>query len=118
MEHGNIVLDVEQGWKENKMDVISRQDAMDLVKHRMEHNPMKSVEFIQGLQDAYLRVINDLNALPSVQRKGKWIGVEDESYNIVGHYCSNCDLPMETEEPTNYCPNCGADMRGEEDEIN
>lgn len=45
-------------------DLINRQDAIDLVEHRMKHNPMKSVQFIQGLQDAYLRVISDLNRLP------------------------------------------------------
>jgi len=36
-------------------DLISRQAAIDLVKHRMKNNPMKSAEFIQGLQDAYMR---------------------------------------------------------------
>lgn len=46
-------------------DLINRQDAIDLVEHRMKHNPMKSVQFIQGLQDGYLRVISDLNRLPS-----------------------------------------------------
>ena len=44
--------------------------------------------------------------------KGRWIATENEEMNIVGYYCSCCDLPMETEEKTKYCPNCGAEMSG------
>ena len=47
-------------------DLISRNDSIDLVKYHMKHNPMRSVEFIQGLQDAYLRVISDLDRLSPV----------------------------------------------------
>lgn len=51
-----------------------------------------------------------IDRLPSVslqQKVGKWIAIEDEEENIVGYYCSNCDLPMKTEEKTKYCPHCG-----------
>lgn len=54
-----------------------------------------------------------IKALEQTRPKGKWIATENEDMDIVGYYCSCCDLPMETEEKTNYCPNCGADMRGD-----
>ena len=57
--------------------------------------------------------------LPSVQPirpRGKWIATENEEMNIVGFYCSSCDLPMETEERTAFCPYCGARMESEEGE--
>lgn len=41
---------------------------------------------------------------------GHWIAGEDEEGNIVGHYCSECDLPLETEDKTMYCPHCGCRM--------
>ena len=62
-------------------------------------------------------VMEKINELPSVtpqQRVGKWMATENEDMNIVGYYCSCCDLPMETEEKTTYCPNCGAKMEVEE----
>ena len=58
-----------------------------------------------------------LRALPSVTpqpKTGHWIAVENEEMEMVGYYCSECDLPMETEQRTNFCPNCGAKMRGEQ----
>lgn len=53
-----------------------------------------------------------LEHLPSVstEKIGRWIATENEEMEIDGYYCSNCDLPMETEERTEYCPNCGAKM--------
>lgn len=43
-------------------------------------------------------------------KTGHWIAVENEEMETVGYYCSECDLPMETEKRTDYCPNCGARM--------
>lgn len=42
--------------------------------------------------------------------KGRWYATEDEEINIIGYYCSQCDLPMETENRTKYCPYCGCQM--------
>ena len=105
-------------------DLINRQDAIDLVEYRMKHNPMKSVQFIQGLQDAYLRVLSDLKALPPADvvehKRGKWIritqGAMPEQYmcplchRIVEAYGVEELLPIRYP----YC-HCGADMRGEEE---
>lgn len=61
-----------------------------------------------------LQWIYDLPSVTPQQRVGKWMATENEDMNIVGYYCSCCDLPMETEEKTTYCPNCGAKMEVEE----
>ena len=47
------------------------------------------------------------------QKTGHWIAEENEGMETIGYYCSECDLPMETEEKTSYCPNCGCAMKGE-----
>ena len=80
------------------MDLINRQDAIDLVKHHMKHNPMRSVEFIQGLQDAYLRVISDLSRQPSAithcTRCQEWHPREATEYGFCvrfGQYTKQCD---------------------------
>lgn len=92
---------------------IYLDDAIDLVKYRMKHNPMKSVEFIQGLQDGYLRVLSDLERLPSAERKGKWIECDD-SWDGVYYECSECKEAFTLIDGTpsdnlyNFCPNCGS----------
>jgi len=45
---------------------------------------------------------------------GRWLAVENEDMETVGCYCSECDLPLETEERTPFCPNCGAKMEVEQ----
>lgn len=59
-----------------------------------------------------------LTRLPSVipqRKRGRWRSIENEDMKIVAYYCSECDLPMETEKRTMYCPNCGARMTKSED---
>lgn len=52
----------------------------------------------------------ELTVLPSVQRRGKWISLDDfrGRYNEYGYKCSECGERCDFEE--NYCPNCGAKM--------
>ena len=66
------------------------------------------------LKENYEALEMAIKALEQARPKGKWIATENEEINIVGYYCSCCDLPMETEEKTTYCPNCGAKMEVEE----
>ena len=47
---------------------------------------------------------------------GHWVAIENEEMEVVGYYCSACDLPLETEERTPFCPQCGARMRKEVEE--
>ena len=46
----------------------------------------------------------------AINKTGNWIAVENEEMETIGYYCSECDLPMETENQTRFCPNCGAKM--------
>lgn len=59
------------------------------------------------------RLFDEGKAYTDLIYVGKWMPVENDNMEVVGHYCSVCDLPMETEEKSNFCPNCGADMRGD-----
>ena len=61
----------------------------------------------------YDDVVKCIKGMPSVNPQpetGRWIAVENEEMETVGYYCSECDLPMETEQRTNFCPNCGRRM--------
>lgn len=51
-----------------------------------------------------------IKALKQEPKTGHWIAVENEEMETIGYYCSECDLPMETENQTRFCPNCGARM--------
>ena len=88
-------------------DLIDRQAAIDL--------------WVWGdtdkWRDSKVVHIEDIEALPSARKKGKWINA-----GIGCIRCSECGLkttrvtliglsPYGKSEP-NFCPNCGADMRG------
>lgn len=45
---------------------------------------------------------------------GWWMGREDSEMEIIGYVCSECDMPLETEDKTAYCPNCGTKMENGE----
>lgn len=91
-------------------DCISRQAVLDLIYNSWKHN---------GVGENYGELsIDALKALPPVtpkQKMGRWLAVEDEDMNTVGYFCSECDLPLETEERTPFCPYCGAKMEESED---
>ena len=77
---------------------MTREQAVSVLKMVEAHGSLviKAKEMaIQALED---------------QKVGRWIATENEEIKIDGFYCSECDLPMETEEKTPYCPNCGARM--------
>ena len=97
----------------------SIKDNLDSVEHNLEQ--IQCDDCISREAAIYVasgfchpsNVAKELAKLPSVTPKtktGKWIAIENEDMKIVGYYCSNCDLPMETEEKTKFCPNCGAKM--------
>ena len=65
--------------------------------------------FHEDVNDAILMAITALKAIKTI-KIGRWVATENEDMEVVGYYCSRCDLPMETDEKTNYCPNCGARM--------
>lgn len=62
-------------------DTISRQAALGCCRNEWE-------------EEVEMR----LKSLPSVtpkQKIGRWIAIENEEMEVVGYYCSECDLPME-----------------------
>lgn len=94
-------------------DAVSRQAAIDCLNADFtidgKENMETVVDYING-------AFKQIKALPSVtpkQKVGHWIAVENEEMETVGYYCSECDLPMETEQRTFFCPNCGAKMEVE-----
>lgn len=94
-------------------DQISRQDAIDtLADMHCKSDEDGYVWIVRS--DAWARI----DALPSAERKGKWIPSFERWGDILttvdGYTCSECSV-FNTDKD-NYCPNCGADMRGEEDE--
>lgn len=91
-------------------DLISRQDAIEVVQNR---HMMLSKEKVL--------LINDLEELPSVEpKRGKWI--RTGSGSLYDHYeCSECGKAPKWEcmgdnrwkiAFTDFCPNCGAKMDG------
>lgn len=91
--------------------VIEWLKDKDIIKTKnQEENARRELAELPSVTPSYNSIKTELE---QTRPKGKWIATENEDMDIVGYYCSCCDLPMETEEKTNYCPNCGADMRGD-----
>lgn len=88
-------------------DCISRQAAQDYIAKYLSQFLYNDVREAVETIDEY---IGELPSVTPKPKTGKWIAIENEDMKIVGYYCSNCDLPMETEEKTKFCPNCGAKM--------
>lgn len=93
--------------KETVEDCISRADVLALAE--------KGTLVSNGNYKSVCKAINELPSVQSTRPKGKWLAAENEEMNIVGYYCSSCDLPMETEDKTAFCPNCGVRMAESED---
>ena len=88
-------------------DCISRQAAQDYIAKYLSQFLYNDVREAVETIDEY---IGELPSVTPKPKTGRWIAIENEDMKIVGYYCSNCDLPMETEEKTKFCPNCGAKM--------
>ena len=83
-------------------DLIDRQDALD------------AIDASYGFASA----INNIKALPSAQRTGKWIKLDMHAH-LADHQCTACGqecyVPTCMGEPLYaYCPNCGAKMDKED----
>lgn len=89
-------------------DLISRQDAIDAmcdyVCSRTKDSTKCNLE--------YCGVKKRLNALPSAQRKGKWIQSDVPESTLCK--CDQCGWDMGAY-CYNYCPNCGAEMEEPDD---
>lgn len=99
------------------IDLISRADAMDVIKSLQIILGGKSV-FSPNIKDS---VLDCLDMLPTVDaepvRRGRWVmstEVDESWYNIrMVMRCSECKFPVHIKSGKlymNYCPNCGAMM--------
>ena len=68
----------------------------------------EQLEIFGGEHKEFIKLA--LEVLEQEPKTGHWIAVENEEMETVGYYCSECDLPMETEQRTNFCHNCGIKM--------
>lgn len=91
-------------------DLISRQDAIDVLEERLQVSGYSNVALVSELN----RSIGYLMRLPSVQperKTGRWI--HQAKFGRVE--CDQCGKVFRnTFAPKNFCPNCGADMRDEQ----
>lgn len=119
------------GWNKPGGDLISIQDAIDLLDeqiaicNRALTNPSISMndEFAVNVERNSLMAYRDkLECMPSAQperKKGKW---HQRFYSKVEMMvCSECGNEFSYDAETglrdyNFCPNCGADMREDEQE--
>ena len=115
-------------------DLISRQDAIDLVRDVCDailrgcgsHYDGEDVVYDDLLEvDAILKCNKKiriaLKLMKSAQperKKGRWIE-QDDGWDGVYYQCSECREPFILIDGTpadnqyNFCPNCGADLRQE-----
>lgn len=106
-------------------DLISRQDAIDALGEEPEVW-IDDDEYAKGMNAQWKYDRKAIEALPSAERKGKWLEMgtnKDGTHNIK---CSKCGegyktrghaRSIATKAKYKFCPNCGASMegRGEED---
>ena len=95
-------------------DLISRQDALCILKKKMIDRPLDSDRWV--IRD----IAVEIKSLPSVDPKtGEWIkatGMMPPEFH--GHHCcsecgdfANMGAPLgNREDLSRYCPNCGAKM--------
>lgn len=127
------------GWNKPGGDLISRQDAIDLLDeqiaicNRALTNPSISMndEFAVNVERNSLMAYRDkLECMPSAQperMRGTWIIKDNPGTGWYRVTCSECGEDVTSTAPCigfypnakvtwDYCPNCGADMREVDDE--
>lgn len=103
-------------------DYIRREDAICLIKHYLDNPPKNHSQlFISGMEDAYYRMLSNLNNFHSADvvqvRHGRWLPIV--SYNNT-YKCSECgrllvDITDGLKMVAKHYPycHCGAKMDGE-----
>lgn len=88
-------------------DTISRQAAIDVLEERLQANGYSNTALVSELN----RSIGYLMRLPSAERRGSWIGIDDEPCDV--WECDRCGHIVERECPPRFCEECGARMEVE-----
>ena len=97
------------------IEYIRREDAICLIKHYLDNPPNNHSQlFISGMEDAYYRMLSNLNNLPPADVApvvhGRWVkytGMGKEQW-----MCSECSAEEKNPKIARYCYYCGAKMDG------
>ncbi len=94
-------------------DTISRRVAIDALKVAYWDDDIQAAKDDPCVIDVMTCwAIWQIKALPSAEKRGKWIAVE----NDIDYYPFMCSECHETViKKTNYCPNCGSYMNMEDE---
>lgn len=90
-------------------DTISRKAALDAISCDITVTGRQNAELVAATIGAFA---DRIKALPSAQKKGKWIDMGDDY--VLRWKCSECENRYH--HIFNYCPECGAYMRTEDGE--
>lgn len=92
-------------------DLISRQAAIDALNCNVQ---IRGEENAEAVKKMLSRFYENIMAIPSAQRTGKWIYSNDFHWYVAS--CNKCGYQRRTDIKTEgwnqwkYCPNCGARM--------
>lgn len=96
-------------------DRISRQAAISLPVKPKEDRYFQTYNLDDAFDYGWRSLQECIRKLPSAERKGNWVGIDDEPCETFE--CDRCGFVLEDWIQGafyNFCPNCGADMREEE----
>lgn len=91
-------------------DTISRRAAIEALDGNFTVTGRENAETIR---DYINGVDKKLRELPSAERRGAWVGIDDEPCDV--WECDQCGNIVEREIPPKYCEECGARMANEND---
>ena len=90
---------------------MTREEAIKVLEMFLHKQcDLERTKFAYDANTVWEAVNMASEALEQEPKTGHWIAKENEEMKTVGYFCSECDLPMETEKRTDFCPNCGAKM--------
>ena len=98
--------------RQEKGDVIYRQDAIDVVSESMRQNHHQDGKEACCHEYEHRHFLYILYKLPSAQKKGHWVENQDSDH---AWKCSECGCGY-TDSKLSFCYDCGADMRGDANE--
>lgn len=97
------------------MDLISRQATIDAIEQH-KTAVLEGREWDEGIAYGYAaahrHLVEIVKQLPSAERRGSWVGIDDEPCDV--WECDRCGHIVERECPPRFCEECGARMEATE----